>query len=192
MISRMVLNVTTNSRGGWTWNESEQIWSPYFSFPGDICDVYSFCGANGNCSLSNNLVCQCLKGFKPKSPEKWASMDWSQGCVREYPLNCQMDKQKDEFVKFSGLKLPDAKHSWANQSMNLNECRAKCLSNCSCMAYTHSDIRGQDSGCAIWFGDLIDVRLFPSGGQDLYIRVQDPELGMDPILPLESFVVIYL
>ncbi|PON81461.1 S-receptor-like serine/threonine-protein kinase [Trema orientale] len=174
-LARMVLNSTTNTRSGWTWIEGEQIWRSYFSYPRDSCDNYRLCGANGNCNMSNGPVCQCLKGFKPKSPEKWESMDWSEGCVLEHAVNCQMDQQNDGFVKFSGLKLPDAKYSWGNQSMNLNECRAKCLSNCSCMAYTNSDIRGQDSGCAIWFGDLIDIRTFPTGGQDLYIRVQDPE-----------------
>ncbi|PON52998.1 PAN/Apple domain containing protein, partial [Parasponia andersonii] len=46
-----------------------------------------------------------------------------------------MDKQKDDFLKFSGLELPDATNSWVNNNMNLKECRAQCLSNCSCMAY---------------------------------------------------------
>ena len=182
MISRMVMNLTTNTRGGWVWNESAQSWRSYFSTPSDLCDNYGFCGANGYCNMSNNPICQCLEGFKPKSPEKWASMDWSEGCVLEHPLSCQTNKQEDRFVKFSALKLPDAKHSWANQSMNLNECKAKCLSNCSCMAYANSDIRGQDSGCAIWFDDLIDIKIYSSAGQDLNIRIQDPELGMGLIL----------
>ena len=49
------------------------------------------------------------------------------------------------------------------------------------MAYAHTDIRGQGSGCAIWFGDLVDVRTLPDG-QDLYIRMPESELGMDLIL----------
>ncbi|PON53014.1 hypothetical protein PanWU01x14_205500 [Parasponia andersonii] len=28
------------------------------------------------------------------------------------------------------------------------------------MAYTNSNISGQDTGCAIWFGDLIDIAVF--------------------------------
>ncbi|XP_062102502.1 G-type lectin S-receptor-like serine/threonine-protein kinase At4g27290 isoform X2 [Humulus lupulus] len=177
LILIMVLNLTTNSRRGWTWIESKKIWNPYFTSPTDLCDNYGHCGANANCNMSNSPICQCLSGFKPKSPEEWDSMDWSQGCVRENPSSCQMDKPKGEFVKISSLKLPDAKHSCGNRSMNLNECKAKCLSNCSCMAYSNSDIRGQDSGCALWFGDLLDIRVYNSGGQDLYIRMLDSEPG---------------
>ncbi|PON81454.1 PAN/Apple domain containing protein [Trema orientale] len=47
-----------------------------------------------------------------------------------------MDKQKGEFLKFSWLELPDTTNSWVNSNMNLKEYRAKCLSNCSCMAYS--------------------------------------------------------
>ncbi|PON81464.1 LOW QUALITY PROTEIN: PAN/Apple domain containing protein, partial [Trema orientale] len=44
---------------------------------------------------------------------------------------------------------------------------SKCVSDCSCMACTLPD-----TGCAIWFGDLIDIAVFHSGEQDLYIRMQ--------------------
>uniref|UniRef100_A0A2N9HWE4 Bulb-type lectin domain-containing protein n=1 Tax=Fagus sylvatica TaxID=28930 RepID=A0A2N9HWE4_FAGSY len=83
-----------------------------------------------------------LEGFKPKSQQKWDSMDWSQGCVRNEPLNCQDKITHGE----------------------------RCLNNCTCMAYTNSDIK-ERSGCAIWLGDLLDIRQFPVGGQDLYIRM---------------------
>ncbi|KDO74379.1 hypothetical protein CISIN_1g037478mg, partial [Citrus sinensis] len=74
------------------------------------------------------------------------------------------------------MKLPDSTSSWVSKSMNLNECREKCLDNSSCMAYTNSDIRGEGSGCAMWFGDLIDITYFQDGGQDLYIRMSASEL----------------
>ncbi|KAH0986793.1 hypothetical protein GBA52_013970 [Prunus armeniaca] len=61
--------------------------------------------------------------------------------------------------------------------MNHKECRTKCLKNCSCMAYRNSDIRGGGTGCAIWFGDLIDVRQFTAAGQDLYIQMSASELA---------------
>ncbi|GLT64173.1 hypothetical protein SLA2020_366810 [Shorea laevis] len=60
--------------------------------------------------------------------------------------------------------------------MNLKECRVKCLNNCSCMAYTNSNISGEGSGCALWFGELLDIRKFDEGGQDLYIRMDASEL----------------
>ena len=176
VISRIVMNETTSVRQRLTWIETEKSWRPYNSVPRDQCDNYGLCGANGNCIISQNPVCQCLEGFKPKSQENWNRMDWSEGCVRDSPLSCQ-EKEKDGFVKFSGLKLPDAQHTWVNKSMNLRECRAKCLSNCSCMAYTNSDIRGEGSGCVVWFGDLLDIRQFASAGQDLYIRMSASEIG---------------
>lgn len=57
------------------------------------------------------------------------------------------------------------------------------------MAYTHSDIRGEGSGCAIWFGNLIDIRVYPSSGQDSYIRMQHTEQGLDLIL--SQRIIIY-
>ncbi|KAK9209422.1 hypothetical protein WN944_001788 [Citrus x changshan-huyou] len=42
--------------------------------------------------------------------------------------------------------------------MNLKQCEAECLKNCTCRAYTDSKLTGRDSGCLMWFGDLIDMR----------------------------------
>ncbi|XP_030510041.1 G-type lectin S-receptor-like serine/threonine-protein kinase At4g27290 [Cannabis sativa] len=176
VISIIVVNQTANVRQRLIWIETEKIWKPYYSVPKDQCDHYGQCGANGNCITTGNPICQCLKGFKPKSPEGWNTMYWSQGCERNSPLSCH-GEETDGFLKFSDLKLPDAQHTWVNKSMNLRECRAKCLSNCSCMAYTNSDIRGEGSGCVVWFGDLFDIRQFSSGGQDIYIRLSASEIA---------------
>lgn len=179
IITRMVMNQTKYSRQRFIWIEADSRWSPYASVPRDNCDSYNLCGAYGNCIIGESPVCQCLKGFRSKSPETWNPDEWSQGCVRTTQLSCQDEDTTDGFIKFSGLKLPDTTNSWVNRSMNLKECRIKCLSNCSCMAYTNSDIRGEGSGCAIWYGDLIDIRQI-QGGQDLYIRMPASELGMKP------------
>ena len=72
---------------------------------------------------------------------------------------------------------------WVDKIMNLQECKDKCLQNCSCMAYSVFDISG-GSGCAIWFGDLIDIKQFQDGGQDLYIRMNASEVGMSSLLIL--------
>jgi hypothetical protein len=175
VITRLVLNHTTSDRQCYTWNEETQTWVLQVSVPRDHCDNYGLCGANANCIFNAIPVCQCLEKFKPKSPEEWNKMDWSQGCVRNKELDCQ---KGDGFIKFDGLKLPDATHSWVNKDMNLKECKAKCLGNCSCMAYSNLDIRGGGSGCANWFGDLMDIRLVPGGGQELYIRMHASEIGM--------------
>ncbi|PON82266.1 S-receptor-like serine/threonine-protein kinase [Trema orientale] len=175
LVSMIVVNRTTRVRQNLVWIETERTWRPFTTIPRDQCDRYGLCGANGNCVMSETPVCQCLKGFKPKSLEKWNSMDWSDGCVRNSPLSCN-DKEKDGFMKFSGLKLPDAEHTRVNKSMNLEECRAKCFSNCSCMAYANSDIRGKGSGCVIWIGDLLDIRQFLTTEQDLYVRMLASEI----------------
>ncbi|GLT57836.1 hypothetical protein SLA2020_307810 [Shorea laevis] len=174
VLSRIVLNQTDYTRQRYTWSEETRTWKLLTFVPNEYCDKYGLCGAYGNCDSTQLPACQCLKGFKPKSPDGWSSGDWSQGCVRNKPLNCQAG---DGFIQFGRLKLPDATHSWVNKTMSLKECRDKCFQNCSCMAYTSLDIRGRGSGCAIWFGDLVDIRQFQSGGQDLFIRMSASELG---------------
>jgi hypothetical protein len=163
VISRIVLNQSSYNLQRWIWIEAEKNWNLYSSLPKDLCDDYNVCGAYGSCILSESPACQCLKGFKPKSQEKWELMDWTQGCVRKKPLSCQ-DKHRHGFLRYVGLKLPDTTHSWVNRSMSLKECRGKCLNNCSCMAYTNTNITGEGSGYALWFGDLQDIRKFDTGG----------------------------
>ncbi|KAH9803079.1 G-type lectin S-receptor-like serine/threonine-protein kinase [Citrus sinensis] len=158
------------SPGDFIWAIERQD-NPESDVPRDQCDTYGLCGAYGICIISQSPVCQCLKGFKHKSG---GYVDWSKGCVRNKPLNYS---RQDGFMKFTELKLPDATPSWVSKSMNLKESREGCLENSFCMAYTNSDIRGGGSGCAMWFGDLIDMRSFPDGGQDLYIRMSASELG---------------
>ncbi|KAH9803135.1 G-type lectin S-receptor-like serine/threonine-protein kinase [Citrus sinensis] len=171
VFSRTLVNQTLSLCQRFVWSKATQSWELYTSVPRDQCDTYNLCGAYGICSISKSPVCQCLKGFKPKSE---VYVERSQGCVRTKPLNYS---RRDGFVKFNDLKLPDSTSSWVSKSMNLNECREKCLDNSSCMAYTNSDIRGEGSGCAMWFGDLIDIRYFQDSGQDLYIRMSASELG---------------
>ncbi|XP_057972673.1 G-type lectin S-receptor-like serine/threonine-protein kinase At4g27290 [Malania oleifera] len=167
------LNDTTGSGDRYIWFEAEQTWKTYLSNPTDNCDTYGLCGAYGICVISESPVCQCVKGFVPKSPRKWSTMDWSEGCVRSQALKCG---EGEGFAKFSGLKLPDTAHTWVNNSMSLEECRAKCLANCSCVAYANSDIRGSGGGCAMWFGDLVDMRRISIDDQPLYIRMPISEL----------------
>ncbi|GMN61958.1 hypothetical protein TIFTF001_031046 [Ficus carica] len=173
-ISIFVMNQTTSTRQRLTWVAEEKSWNLHFSDPRDHCDNYGLCGGNGNCVTGENPVCQCLKGFKPKSEEKWNLTDWSEGCVRDNPLDCK-DKDTDGFIKFAGLKMPDTVYSRLNKSMNLKECRAKCLTNCSCMAYASYNVR-EGSGCLMWFGDLMDIRKVSTYEQDLYVRMAASEL----------------
>ena len=129
--------------------------------------------------------CQCLSGFRPKSSQNWNALDWAQGCVRDEPWICKV-KNKDGFVKFSGSKLPDTKKSWVNASMRIEDCKAKCLEKCSCTAYANLDVRGEGSGCAIWFGDLNDLRA-SQGGQDLYVRMAASGKDFGALLAINLF-----
>ncbi|XP_022717381.1 G-type lectin S-receptor-like serine/threonine-protein kinase At4g27290 [Durio zibethinus] len=169
VMARSILNQTTYQSEFYIWNEETSTWMLNWYMPRDICDTYGYCGAYGKCDNTESPPCECLRGFKPKSP-----LYWAQGCERNKPIDCQ---NGDGFIKFDGLKLPDTTRSWVNKSMNLKECRDKCLQNCSCMAFANTDIRGGGSGCAIWLGDLIDITQLKSSGQDLYIRMSSSETG---------------
>ncbi|XVF77698.1 hypothetical protein PTKIN_Ptkin14bG0067900 [Pterospermum kingtungense] len=176
VMSRLVLNQTENLRQLYTWIPETQTWNLLSSVPSDSCDRFGRCGPNGNCDRSM-LACQCLNGFRPKSPEIWNSSDWSEGCIRTKPLNCQTEAG---FIKIGKVKTPDTPNSWVNKTLNLKECRARCLNNCSCMAYASLFVTN-GSGCAMWFGGLIDIKqLQPSDGQDLYIKLAASEVADKP------------
>lgn len=75
------------------------------------------------------------------------------------------------------MKLPETHGCAVDATATLEECRWRCLSNCSCTAYAGADIRGGGSGCIQWFGDLMDTG-FVDGGQELYVRLAKSELGL--------------
>ncbi|XP_050240411.1 receptor-like serine/threonine-protein kinase SD1-8 isoform X2 [Quercus robur] len=169
VISRVLLNETSSLYERHIWVSEDKKWSLYLSVPNDKCEGYNLCGPYGNCIIGESPICQCVEGFKHKSPNTWNPDEWSKGCVRITQLSCE-DKDKIGFVKFVGLKMPDTTYSWVNGSMNLSECRVKCLNNCSCTAYANSNIINGGSGCAVWFGDLIDIRQIAANGQDAYMQ----------------------
>ncbi|XP_062082943.1 G-type lectin S-receptor-like serine/threonine-protein kinase At4g27290 [Humulus lupulus] len=160
IISRITLGERIEHR---EWMEEDKYWRSYYSIPSDRCDYYGVCGANSECVKTKDKICQCLEGFKPKNQDNWNKMYWSEGCVKNSSMSCDDDKENDEFLDFSLLKLPDAQYTWVNESMNLNDCKAKCSSNCSCMAYSIN--------CVLWFGDLFDIQQVPSHGQYVFIRI---------------------
>ncbi|KAL2245387.1 UNVERIFIED_CONTAM: G-type lectin S-receptor-like serine/threonine-protein kinase [Sesamum indicum] len=155
-----------------TWVERSQEWVVYYNLPTDICDNYGLCGAHGSCSTGTSPACSCLDRFVPKDEQAWVGSDWSGGCLRRTPLNCQ----DDVFLRYSGIKMPDSQFTWFNESFTLDECEAECLRNCSCMAYSNLDIRRGGSGCLLWIGDLVDIRLLSGEEQIIYIRMAASEL----------------
>jgi hypothetical protein len=173
MLSRIVVSQDGDIQR-YTWIDRTQSWVVYLTANRDNCERYALCGANGICSIDNSPVCDCLHGFVPKIESDWKVTDWSSGCVRRTPLNCSVDG----FRKLSGVKLPQTNTSWFNKNMNLEECKNTCLKNCNCTAYSSLDIRDSGSGCLIWFGDLLDIRVFVENEPEIYIRMAASELGM--------------
>ncbi|KAI3702913.1 hypothetical protein L6452_28666 [Arctium lappa] len=177
VVSRMTLTADGNFNR-MNWINRAQGWHFYSSTVADNCARYRLCGAYGSCNINNTPLCECIDGFEPRKQEEWSMADWSSGCRRRNPLNCHSG---DGFRKYSNLKLPDSRGSWFNQTMNLQECKTVCLNNCSCTAYSNSDIRGGGRGCIIWFGELIDIREFDQdgNGDDLYIRMASSDIDVN-------------
>eukprot|EP00258_Populus_trichocarpa_P031847 XP_024447866.1 G-type lectin S-receptor-like serine/threonine-protein kinase At4g27290 isoform X1 [Populus trichocarpa] len=171
MLTRLVVTQNGDIQR-FAWISRTQSWIIYLTVNTDNCERYALCGANGICSIDNSPVCNCLNGFVPNVQSEWEMMDWSSGCLRRTPLNCS----GDGFRQLSGVKLPETKTSWFNKSMNLEECRNTCLKNCSCTAFSNLDIRNGGSGCLLWFGDLIDIRIFVDNKPDIYVRMAASEL----------------
>ncbi|CAA3033544.1 Hypothetical predicted protein [Olea europaea subsp. europaea] len=159
-------------------NEGESSWNIFYTSQDDQCDEYGVCGGNGICKLGNTPICKCLYGYVPKFQREWDVHNWSNGCVRRIPLDCQ----QGGYLKVSNVKLPDLLEYSLNKSMSISECESECFKNCYCLAYAYSDIRGNGSGCFMWFGNLIDVREMPQtdSQQDIYIRMPASELCTYP------------
>ncbi|KAL3739211.1 hypothetical protein ACJRO7_020592 [Eucalyptus globulus] len=149
-------------------------WNAFLELPSDPCDFYGRCGANAIC---NDSLCECVKGFMPSSLDEWTVHNFSSGCKRTIPLNCS---KGDGFWEIENVKLPDQLEVTLYRSMSLEECKDKCLKNCSCTAYATSDVRGQGIGCLMWFGDLIDMRVLEEVNrvQTLYVRQSASKLGI--------------
>nr|CAJ86027.1 B0808H03.4 [Oryza sativa] len=143
--------------------------------PRGVCDDYAKCGAFGLCNedTASTLFCSCMAGFSPVSPSRWSMRDTSGGCRRNAPLECGNGSTTDGFVTVRGVKLPDTDNATVDTGATLDECRARCLANCSCVAYAAADISGR--GCVMWIGDMVDVR-YVDKGQDLHVRLAKSEL----------------
>ncbi|KAF7121274.1 hypothetical protein RHSIM_Rhsim13G0164700 [Rhododendron simsii] len=102
---------------------------------------------------------------------KWVDIVTLQGgCVAKTELNCSVAAG---FRRFSRLKLPDTSYFLVNRTeISRVDCEEACLKNCSCMGFAQTDI----SGCVVWSGELLDMREYNEGRQDLYVRVAASEL----------------
>lgn len=159
------------------WNGTKLAWYEFWAQPITECELYNKCGDYGSCTDENTPICSCLKGFVPAVDSEWNGGNWTSGCVRRIPLQCERNKTNDEnaeadgFWKLQGVKLPDLSDWYPN--LDENGCQTSCLRNCSCKAYSY--VTG--IGCLIWGVDLVDIHVFSSGGNDMYLRLAGSELG---------------
>ncbi|PSS10315.1 G-type lectin S-receptor-like serine/threonine-protein kinase [Actinidia chinensis var. chinensis] len=161
------------------WNEGMKDWNPVNDALVSACDVYGACGPFGVCNKNESPICRCLKGFEPKSNKEWGIRNWTSGCMRQTKLLCDKrianlssgSGKIDGFWKFRGIKLPD--HSIYVPLDDSAQCKLWCLNNCSCLAYAY--ING--IGCTTWAADLFDIQEFAFGGEDLFLRLANSELG---------------
>lgn len=153
------------------WDDQKREWNPTWQAPIDDCDFYNKCGPFGICYSNNRPKCSCLKGYEPKNKEEWDNGNWSGGCVKRTPLQCDRgnnatDKHKvDKFFKITLVKVPDF-IQWSTGIET--ECEGLCLRNCSCIAYAYE----LGIGCMFWSGSLIDIQKFSrDAGSDFFVRV---------------------
>ncbi|KAI0505023.1 hypothetical protein KFK09_015980 [Dendrobium nobile] len=174
---RMVLNPNGTAQR-FLWLDPPGQWSFFWQTPMDECDSFSPCGPFGICNANEIPHCSCLSGFRPKDSGRWALKDVSGGCVRNTTLDCRNGTgTSDGFLIVSRVKLPDTSGAVADGELGLDECRVRCLMNCSCTAYFLANSSNGGSGCIMWTGQLNDMRLYGNGGQDLYVRVAAADLG---------------
>ncbi|KAL4625479.1 hypothetical protein ACB092_05G029300, partial [Castanea dentata] len=157
------------------WDDGKEDWEVVHKNPEDECDVYGTCGAFGSCDLLSSPICSCLRGFEPKIIKEWNRGNWTSGCVRRTPLQCERknnsieEGKADGFLKLEMIKVPD--FAELALDVNIEDCRKQCLENCSCVAYGYYT----GIGCLSWSGNLIDLRHFSVGGSDVYIRLANLE-----------------
>ncbi|CAN4087131.1 unnamed protein product [Withania somnifera] len=157
------------------WDKDEGKWSIIQSHPSGGCDLYNLCGNFAKCDAVLSQKCICLDGFVPKDWVQWTARNWSEGCVRRSELECSVLKsdggKRDGFLEIERIKLPDYADTPAIE--DLEECKRKCLDDCSCTAYAF--VSGIN--CMIWRGDLVDMQQFKEGGNSLQVRLAKSEFG---------------
>ncbi|KAJ9542965.1 hypothetical protein OSB04_029471 [Centaurea solstitialis] len=164
------------------WSNQSRDWFVFANGFLDLCSDYGHCGPYGSCNNNKTPSCTCLDGFEPKRPDEWNTADWSSGCQLKVSLDCDAAV---EFWKIRGMKFPDTRNSWYNKSMTLGECEMACRKNCSCTAYANIDVRRGGSGCLLWFGELMDLKVCKES-QDLYIRMPASLLKDDGLTASQS------
>ncbi|XWS28013.1 hypothetical protein CRYUN_Cryun25bG0029500 [Craigia yunnanensis] len=154
------------------WQDDSQKWKAIWAKPKDQCEIYAFCGANGACNQFILITCRCLPGFEPNVLGQWSTGNYTHGCLRRTPLQCN-NGVKDDFQVIHNIRLP-ANEVLLKNNKSLKDCKSACLRDCSCTAYTY------DGNCSIWREDLLNIQYLSYGdnlGRDLYLRLPKTELA---------------
>jgi hypothetical protein len=70
------------------------------------------------------------------------------------PLECGNGMTTDGFKMVRAVKLPDTDNAMVDMGATLEQCRVRCLANCSCVAYAAADIRGRGVAMAMSCGRM--------------------------------------
>uniref|UniRef100_A0A5B6YKA8 non-specific serine/threonine protein kinase n=1 Tax=Davidia involucrata TaxID=16924 RepID=A0A5B6YKA8_DAVIN len=149
-------------------------WSLKWSAPRDQCSVYNFCGNFGSCNSKNRLVCKCLPGFKPSSPDNWNYGDFSGGCTRKSSI-CTDQRDTTYFFNLTMMKVGKPETLFEDAKSE-DDCKKECLNNCQCQAYSYyvqaeTSLRSKP-GCWLWTVDLINLQEeYSQGVHDLHVRI---------------------
>ncbi|RLM74885.1 hypothetical protein C2845_PM15G23090 [Panicum miliaceum] len=172
------------------WDPDGRTWIVWMQSPRGVCDNYAKCGAFGLCNEDGAATqfCSCVVGFSPASTSQWSMRETSGGCRRDVALECGNGTTTDGFRVLKGVKLPDTENATVDMSATVEQCRARCLANCSCVAYAPADIRGSGSGCVMWKDGIVDVR-YLEDGQELYVRMAKSELVKEKRRAMEKILL---
>ncbi|KAL2939835.1 hypothetical protein RDABS01_001838 [Bienertia sinuspersici] len=173
VISRFVMH-TSGQVKQLTWLDNSQQWNLFWSNPKQQCQVYAYCGAFGSCKENSQPFCNCLEGFVPKNVSDWGLSDYSSGCVRKTPLQCESpssENKRDRFFEYSNIGLPQTEKKV--KAATIEECESACLNNCSCKGYAYDS-----SGCLVWHEKMMNIQQLSDGdtsGKTLYLRLAASE-----------------
>jgi hypothetical protein len=116
----------------------------------NLMSIYALCGGFGVYCGNSSSPYECLKGFEPFSMNYTRLNDWSGGCVRKSPLQCENNTYgngtKDWFMKMPNVRLHvnSKAYNWAASARI--HCEAACINHCSCTAYAYN----RSGYCMIW------------------------------------------
>uniref|UniRef100_J3M780 Receptor-like serine/threonine-protein kinase n=1 Tax=Oryza brachyantha TaxID=4533 RepID=J3M780_ORYBR len=171
---RLTIDASGQTRST-VWMEDRKEWMLFFLQPKAKCAVYSMCGLFSRCAESALPPCSCLKGFHEQSPSSWISGNYAKGCVRNVDLQCRSNSsapkktREDKFYMMNNVRLPDWSRGVPAESVG--DCKAACLDNCSCSAYSYNGT------CLLWYTDLVNLQDSLDGsGDSIFIRLAASEL----------------